>query len=157
MKADALGPTNCIYNKDLSSKWPRGTQMGVSKNRGTPKSSILIGISLINHPFWGGSIFGNTQITKRKNSQTLLSIYVLCTVCHCMSCILHILSTPIVSQWLWTSSLQKNCPTSMIKGVDLGSKHSGGYSPQKKSKIYGIYAHSLHWYLWENQFICSKY
>ena len=26
--------------------------MGVSKNRGTPKSSILIGISIINHPFW---------------------------------------------------------------------------------------------------------
>ena len=28
------------------------TQMGVSKNRGTPKSSILIGCSIINHPLW---------------------------------------------------------------------------------------------------------
>ena len=27
--------------------------LGVSKNRGTPKSSILIGFSIINHPFWG--------------------------------------------------------------------------------------------------------
>ena len=27
--------------------------MGVSKNNGTPKSSILIGFSIINHPFWG--------------------------------------------------------------------------------------------------------
>ena len=27
--------------------------MGVSKNSGTPKSSILIGCSIINHPFWG--------------------------------------------------------------------------------------------------------
>ncbi len=36
--------------------------MGVSKNRGTPKSSILIGFSLINHPFWGTPIFGNTHI-----------------------------------------------------------------------------------------------
>ena len=27
--------------------------MGVSKNSGTPKSSILIGFSSINHPFWG--------------------------------------------------------------------------------------------------------
>ena len=27
--------------------------MGVSKNRGTPKSSILIGFSITNHPFWG--------------------------------------------------------------------------------------------------------
>ena len=26
--------------------------MGVSENRGTPKSSILIGFSIINHPFW---------------------------------------------------------------------------------------------------------
>ena len=29
--------------------------MGVSKNRGTPKSSILIGFSIINHPFRGFS------------------------------------------------------------------------------------------------------
>ena len=36
--------------------------MGVSKNRGTPKSSILIGFSIVNHPFWGTTIFGNTQI-----------------------------------------------------------------------------------------------
>ena len=31
------------------------THMGVSKNNGTPKSSILIGFSIINHPFWGFS------------------------------------------------------------------------------------------------------
>ena len=36
--------------------------MGVSKNRGTPKSSILIGFSIINHPFWGTPIFGNIHI-----------------------------------------------------------------------------------------------
>ena len=36
--------------------------MGVSKNRGTPKSSILIGFSIINHPFGGTPIFGNTHI-----------------------------------------------------------------------------------------------
>ena len=29
------------------------SHMGVSKNSGTPKSAILIGFSLINHPFWG--------------------------------------------------------------------------------------------------------
>ena len=34
---------------------------GVFWNRGTPKSSILIGISIINHPFWGTPIFGNTH------------------------------------------------------------------------------------------------
>ena len=30
--------------------------MDVSENSGTPKSSILIGFSIINHPFWGTSI-----------------------------------------------------------------------------------------------------
>ena len=30
--------------------------MDVSKNSGTPKSSILIGFSIINHPFWGFSL-----------------------------------------------------------------------------------------------------
>jgi len=28
----------------------------------TPKSSIFIGFSIINHPFWGIPIFGNTHI-----------------------------------------------------------------------------------------------
>ena len=36
--------------------------MGVSKNSGTPKSSILIGFSIINHPLWGTPIFGNAHI-----------------------------------------------------------------------------------------------
>ena len=37
--------------------------MGVSENGGfSPKSSILIGFSIINHPFWGTLIFGNTHI-----------------------------------------------------------------------------------------------
>jgi len=33
----------------------------LSENSGTPKSSILIGFSNINHPFWGTPIFGNTS------------------------------------------------------------------------------------------------
>ena len=36
--------------------------MDVSENSGTPKSSILIGFSIINHPFWGTPIFGNTHM-----------------------------------------------------------------------------------------------
>ena len=36
--------------------------MGVSKNGGTPKSSILIGFSILNRPFWGTTIVGNTPI-----------------------------------------------------------------------------------------------
>ena len=43
----------------------------VSKNNGTPKSSILIdliGFSIINHPFWGTHIFGNTHIHHKKST-----------------------------------------------------------------------------------------
>ena len=36
--------------------------MGVSKNNGTPKSSILIGFCIINHPFWGTPLFLETPI-----------------------------------------------------------------------------------------------
>ena len=34
---------------------------------GFPKSSILIGCSIINHPIWGTPIFGNTQKSSRIN------------------------------------------------------------------------------------------
>ena len=36
--------------------------LDVSENRCTPKSSILIGFSIINHPFWGTPIFGNIHL-----------------------------------------------------------------------------------------------
>ncbi len=48
----------CECHKQTTSK----IHMGVSKNRGTPKSWILIGFSIINHPFWGTPIFGNTHM-----------------------------------------------------------------------------------------------
>ena len=40
--------------------------MGVSKNCGTPKASILIRFSSINHPFWGTPIFGNVHMHLKK-------------------------------------------------------------------------------------------
>ena len=42
-------------------RWYPKINEGVSTNTGTPKSSILIGFSIINHPFWGTPIFGNTH------------------------------------------------------------------------------------------------
>ena len=41
--------------------------MDVSENSGTPKSSILIGFSILNHPFWDTPIFGNTHIAVPSN------------------------------------------------------------------------------------------
>jgi len=40
----------------------QNTHMDVSENSGIPKSSILTGFSIMNHPFWGIPIFGNTHI-----------------------------------------------------------------------------------------------
>ncbi len=48
--------------------------MGVSKESGTPKSRILIGFSIINHPFWGTPILGNTHI----NSSIIWGFVSLC-------------------------------------------------------------------------------
>ena len=41
---------------------------------GTPKSSILIGFSIINHPFWGAPIFGNTQMVIHSHPPITISI-----------------------------------------------------------------------------------
>ena len=47
--------------------------MVVSENSGTPKSSILIGFSIINHPFWGPTpIFGNTFMVRDGTCRTWL-------------------------------------------------------------------------------------
>ena len=47
------------------------TYMDVSENGGTPKSSILIGFSIINHQFWGTPIFGNTHIIQNMRTPIL--------------------------------------------------------------------------------------
>ena len=49
--------------------------MDVSLNGGTPKSSILIGFSIINYPFWGTPIFGNTQINPIFRETTISPIF----------------------------------------------------------------------------------
>ena len=43
--------------------WPN---INGSENSGTPESSVLIGFSIMNHPFWGTTIFGNTHISMAK-------------------------------------------------------------------------------------------
>ena len=42
--------------------WIYMLKMDVSENSGTPKSPILIGISIVNRLFWGTPIFGNTHM-----------------------------------------------------------------------------------------------
>ena len=45
--------------------------MGVSENSGNRKSSIFIRFSIINHPFWGTTIFGNAHIATSHNRQII--------------------------------------------------------------------------------------
>ena len=52
-------PSKGSWEDELHFRW---WDMGVSKNRGIPKSSILIGFSIINHPFWGTPIFRNIHM-----------------------------------------------------------------------------------------------
>ena len=52
--------------------------MDVSENSGTPKSSILLGFSIINHPFWGTPIFGTphmNQSVERNISLKVLRVH----------------------------------------------------------------------------------
>ena len=50
-----------MFTRPKIGKYQKG-DVGVSKNNRTPKSSILMGFSIINHPFWGTPIFGNTHV-----------------------------------------------------------------------------------------------
>ena len=45
---------------------------------GFPKSSILIGFSIINHPFWDTPIFGNTQVKRETFLSGKVKIVGLC-------------------------------------------------------------------------------
>jgi hypothetical protein len=45
---------------------------------GTPKSSILIGISTINHPFWSTPIYGNPLYVPRKRTFFVVNILKAC-------------------------------------------------------------------------------
>ena len=46
-------------------------KMGVSLNGGTPKSSILLGFSIINHPFWGYPYFWKHPIRGERILKTI--------------------------------------------------------------------------------------
>ena len=68
---------NNWQERDVRESGASYQHMGVSKNGGTPKSSILIGFSIINHPFWGTFIFGNTHIFQVHLFSICLSVFFL--------------------------------------------------------------------------------
>ena len=58
----------CIKHPQLGvTRTPSLFLFGCFQNSGTPKSSILIGFSIINHPFWGTTILGTTHFPEAKS------------------------------------------------------------------------------------------
>ena len=59
-----LDVSRCIFQckYDYRGRVCLHSNLDVSKNSGTPKSSILIGFSIINHPFRDTPIFGSTHL-----------------------------------------------------------------------------------------------
>ncbi len=55
--------------------WPKGRFGCFQKYGKTPKSAILIGFSIINHPFWGTPIFGNTHLFHQEKSSFLSKLF----------------------------------------------------------------------------------
>ena len=91
---------------------------GVPKNRGTPKSWILIEFSITNHPFWGTPIFGNTQ--------------------YCMHCDVQKNHT-VISQWTvrGTSEIRRDkwastCPSGRVKSGMASLEMKFGLGPKVK-------------------------
>ena len=65
-----------IFRFHVKSGW--WNHMDVSENSGTPKSSILIGCSITNHPFWGTPIFGNIHVPTTHVCFQLPQTFLLC-------------------------------------------------------------------------------
>ena len=86
---------------------PHVLYMGFTKNSGTYlKSSILIGFSIINHPFWGTPIFGNTHIPDLSEKQHCQSWTSAADLWSLRSCSTPRLEIRIKS---WVSMDKKNC------------------------------------------------
>ena len=83
--------------------------MEVSWNRGTPKSSILIGFSNINHPFGGTTIYGNPHMNPAETN-----IPVRIRTIPCQNQLLAISLVPSYFPWaipsvfFWGKNQQKN-------------------------------------------------
>ena len=104
--------------------------LDVSEYSGTPKSSILIGFSIINHPFWGTPIFGNTHLAEIHDVSGCICII------HRVSRVNHGLHGR-TSKWLTSTTrmatsawfkltvfgMVKTWPLERLSDLQLGDKH----------------------------------
>ena len=102
------GSTNMAGLEDLPFWW----YLDVSESSGTPKSSILIGFSIINHPFWGIPIFGNTHFWGKMGIfQPAMLVYqrVLVDLMMLLSCIKWLEIIPFIPKPHWTWCFFSRC------------------------------------------------
>ena len=101
---------------------------GCFQNKGTPNHPILIGFSLINHPFWDTSIFGNTHIFPWEKRISLPQL----TFSGPSSCEVSIILAKFhgrlgpAALWLWSNPVNKpsKYPTKKsLRSVDCTSRH----------------------------------
>ena len=86
-------------NQLILCQWWYSEHMGVSLNGDTPKSSILIGFSIINHPFWGTAIFGNTHILNLSLPFLYLMEKMPAVLWRCL--LLVLVDYPRLKSWQW--------------------------------------------------------
>jgi len=80
--------------------------MDVSENSGTPNHPFLTGFSIINHPFWGTPIFGNTHTLEAPQKRD--------RKVSCFSAVFHHL-VPTNHQNSWNKRKRHTCkPPSLI-------------------------------------------
>ena len=82
----------------------KGMLWWLPKNRGTPKSSILVRCSIINHPFWGTPIPGTPHMCLRCNQSGLQMVpfqsWLTCRKSQCL----------VISPWLilWSNNAMEH-------------------------------------------------
>ena len=101
--------------------------MDVSKNSGTPKSSILIGFSIINHPFWGTPIFGNTYIYIY-----IFILYRYVYISLCNGLIGAVIYRPFLESFFFSRLRYGDCWGLWCKGPQRGSWSWGCFLPSEK-------------------------
>ena len=131
--------------------------MGVSKNNDTPKASSFRGFSIINHPFWGTPIFGNTQIIGKNNQPNNRA----------PSPFLQLRWWPFRAFSLWKSTLNEGDHLPLRNPNGLGSNGTGGCADRPKSpnppgwfmaeiNIYGIWL-AINAYKWLGGWLLRTY
>ena len=109
--------------------------MGVSKNNGTPKSSILVGFFIINHPLWGTPIFGNFG-----------NIHILPYLFHLLLQVFGLPTTTAASRWRRRGTTRWAFRTS--RGQLAWSFVGGGWKAECALFLLVILSIEISWIIW---------